>query len=85
MGDRGYDSNKICKILRSLGIIPCIPGRKNRKKAIRYKKTLYKKCHKIENAFAKIKDWRRVAMRYDRHSEMFLSARALAVMVKFWL
>ena len=85
LGDMGYDSNKNRKTLRSKGITPCIPGRSMRKKPIRYKKALYKKRHKIENAFAKIKDWRRVANRYDRHPDMFLSACALAVMVKFWL
>lgn len=85
LADMGYDSNEIRNTLKSLGITPCIPGRSLRNKPIRYDKKLYKKRHKIENAFAKLKDWRRIATRYDRCPEMFLSACAFAVMVKFWL
>ena len=39
----------------------------------------------IENMFGRIKDWRRVAMRFDRRPEIFLSACALAAIVLFWL
>ncbi len=66
-------------------IRPCIPPRKSRKKIIAYDKTQYKTRHKIENMFGKLKDWRRIAMRYDRCPEIFLSAIALAAIVLFWL
>jgi hypothetical protein len=39
----------------------------------------------IENAFARLKDWRRIATRYDRCVRVFLSACALAAVVLFWL
>jgi transposase len=39
----------------------------------------------IENMFARLKDWRRVATRYDRCADLFLSACALAAVVLFWL
>jgi hypothetical protein len=42
-------------------ITPCIPSRKNRKNPIEYCKTLYKIRHGIENLFAKLKDWQRIA------------------------
>ncbi|MCR9070078.1 transposase, partial [Pseudophaeobacter sp.] len=45
----------------------------------------YRKRHKIENSFARLKDWRRVATRYDRCPKVFLSACALAAVVMFWL
>ncbi|MBL4810906.1 MAG: IS5/IS1182 family transposase, partial [Rhodobacteraceae bacterium] len=37
------------------------------------------------NMFGKLKDWRRIAMRYDRCPELFLSAIILASIVLFWL
>ena len=40
--------------------------------------TLYRHRHRIENALARLKDWRRIATRYDRCADLFLSAIALA-------
>ena len=71
--------------LTDMGIQPCIPSRKNRKVPIEHDVDLYKKRHKIENTFARIKDWRRIATRYDRCADLFLSACALAAVVMFWL
>ncbi|HDR27711.1 MAG TPA: IS5/IS1182 family transposase, partial [Rhodovulum sp.] len=45
----------------------------------------YRKRHRIENSFARLKDWRRVATRYDRCPKVFLSASALAAVVMFRL
>ena len=46
--------------------------------------TLYRQRHRIEIMFGRLKDWRRVAMRYDRCPKVFLSAIALAATVMFW-
>jgi len=64
---------------------PAIPSRKNRKVAISHDPTLYKTRHKIENMFARLKDWRRIATRYDRCADIFMSTRALAAVVMFWI
>ena len=85
LADRGYDANWIRDLLKSLGVKCCIPSKKNRKKHIRHNKKLYKKRHKIENCFARLKDWRRVATRYDRCPKAYLSTCALAAVVMFWL
>lgn len=85
LADRGYDADWFRKALRHKGITPCIPGKKNRKIEITYDKTLYKKRHKVENMFAKIKDWRRVATRYDRCAHTFFSAICIAATVSFYL
>ena len=85
IGDRGYDSNKIRSGLKGRNIQPCIPGRRNRKTEIEYDKELYKTRHRIENAFAKLKDWRHIAMRYHRCPKIFLGVIVLATIVKFWL
>jgi transposase len=67
------------------GIKPCIPGRKSRGKAVRYDKRRYKRRNRIEIMFGSLKDWRRIATRYDRCPKVFLSACALAAVVMFWL
>jgi len=46
---------------------------------------LYKQRQKIENMFDKIKDWRRIALRYDRCVHTFFSARCSAALVIFSL
>ena len=84
LADRGYDADWFRKALKDKGISPCIPSRKGRKVPISHE-ALYKRRHKIENSFARLKDWRRVATRYDRGPKVFLSARALAAIVMFWL
>ena len=85
IADRGYDSNWFRNELAARGITPCIPGRKHRKQAIDYDKVLYKQRHKVENMFAKLKDWRRIATRYDRCAHTFFSAICIAASVAFYL
>ncbi len=85
LADRGYDADWYREALEDKGITPCIPSRKGRKVPIPHDETLYCKRHKIENSFARLKDWRRVSTRYDRCPKVFLSACALAAVVMFWL
>ena len=84
IGDRGYDSNRFRKSLAEKGIEPCIPPTKNRKEQIEYDKALYKQRHRIENMFAKLKDWRRIATRYDKLAANFLGFIKLAS-IMLWL
>jgi transposase len=85
LGDRGYDAHWFRTALRDKGIEPCIPSRKNRKHPVAYDKTLYKQRHKIEIMFGRLKDWRRVCMRYDRCAHTFLSTICIAATVIFYL
>lgn len=85
IADRGYDADWFREALKDKGIGPCIPGRKSRGKAVRYDKRRYKRRNRIEIMFGRLKDWRRVATRYDRCAKTFLSAVALAATVMFWL
>ena len=71
IGDRGYDINKIREMLAGQKIAPCIPPKKNRKETIEYCEATYKTRHKVENLFAKPKDWRRIVTRYDRCAHTF--------------
>ena len=85
LADRGYDANWFREALHDKGITPCIPPKRNRKEHIDYDKTLYKQRHKIEIMFGRIKDWRRIAMRYDRCAHTFFSAICTAASVIFYL
>jgi transposase len=62
-----------------------IPGRRDRKRVIRYDEQRYRGRHLIENAFCRFKDFRRVPTRYDRLAANFLSAVSLATALPFWL
>ena len=84
IADRGYDSDHFRAALEAKGITPCIPPIKSRKRPLPYDKTLYKTRHKIENMFAKLKDWRRIATRYDRCAHTFFSAICIAASVIFY-
>ena len=85
IGDKGYDSYIIRSLLAEQDIALCIPSRHNRNKSIPYGKRLYRMQHKVENLFAPLKDWRRIATRYDHCAHVFLSAIRLAATISFWL
>lgn len=85
LADKGYDASKLRKHLRQSAIVPVIPDRSNRKQAIRCDKLRYQSRHLIENAFCRLKDFRRVATRYDKLTRNFLSTIALATLVAFWI
>ena len=85
LADRGYDADWFRDALKDKGIEPCIPPKKNRKIQIEYDKTLYRQRHKVENMFGKLKDWRRIATRYDRCAHTFFSAICIAAIVIFYL
>ena len=66
-------------------ITACIPSKTNRKVPIPHDTALYRRRHKIEIMFGRLKDWRRIHTRYDRCAHTFMSAIALAAVVIFWL
>ena len=85
LADRGYSANWFREALKDKGIKICIPGRKSRDASVKYDKRRYKRRNRIENMFGRLKDWRRVATRYDRCPKAFFSAIALAAIVIYWL
>ena len=85
LADREYDAAWFRNELIGIGISPCIPPRKARNVPIPHKADLCRQRHKIENMFARLKDWRRIATRYDRCPILSLSAFALAATVICWL
>lgn len=85
IADKGYDANHLRKRLKEDGVKPVIPGRSNRKRPIRHDEKRYKERWRIEAAFCRLKDFRRVATRYDKLAKNFLSAVAIAAIIAFWI
>jgi transposase len=85
LADKGYDADALRRTVRRAGAVPVIPGRRTRKTKIALDKPRYRDRHLIENAFCRLKDFRRVATRYDKLAANFLSAVALAAAVAFWI
>lgn len=85
IADQGYDSAWFRHALTEKGITPCIPSSRSRKIPFFYDKDIYRQRHRVENLFPKLKDWRRVATRYDRCAHTFFSAICIAATIIFWM
>ena len=84
VGDKGYDSDAFRDWLRAEGITPCIPPRSNRKSPERYSRQSYRRRHLVENFFERIKNFRRVATRYDKLALTYMGFVHLGVAL-LWL
>lgn len=82
-GDKAYDSKTVRQTIKDDGAVPVIPSRSNAVKKARCPKRIYRQRHKIENFFCRIKDWRRLATRFDKLARNFLAAICL-VAALYW-
>jgi putative transposase len=78
VGDKGYDSDPIVRLVRRLRARVVIPPLKCRTKRRRYSKTLYKGRNVVERFWSKVKQYRRVATRYDKLDVCYLAFVHLA-------
>ena len=85
LGDKAYDSNSFRKSLKDDGVKPVIPGRANRKKRIRYDKEAYKGRNVIERCYCRLKDFRRIATRYDKLARNYFSCLCFVAAVVYWM
>lgn len=85
LADKAYSAKKrVFDILDKSNVEAVIPPKSNHKKPREYDKELYKVRHLIENFFAKLKQYRAIATRYDKRASSFLGAIYLAAAV-VWL
>jgi transposase len=84
VADKGYDSDALVEVITAQGSQAVIPPRSNRLKPRTYDRHLYRDRHLIECFFSRIKQFRRVATRYDKLAESFLSFVHLACTI-VWL
>ena len=84
-GDKGYDTNAVRVKIEAMGAAPNIPPKVNRCWKPCFSPTLYRDRNAIERMFGRIKDFRRIATRYDRLKQNFLAAVHLVATICYWL
>lgn len=83
-GDTAYDSNQFRTFLIGRGTVPVIRPNPTRKAMPPFDAVRYKQRNVVERAFAHIKDWRRVATRYDKLARNFQATVSLAAILIWW-
>ena len=85
LGDTAYDGNELREDLGERRTKPVIPNRSNRKHPFSFSKRLYKLRWRIESAFNRLKDFRRIATRYDRLARNYLASVCLVAALVWWI
>jgi transposase len=85
LADKGHDSNEFRKFLKNRRIKCVVPGKSNRKRKIRHDKQACKNRDVVERCFCSLKDFRRIATRYDKLARNFFSAVCFVATLAFWL
>lgn len=78
LADRAYNADSLCALIAEQGGEPVIPPRRHRKVQRGYDRIAYKQRWGVEDFFAKLKQWRRIATRYDNLAANFLGFIKLA-------
>jgi transposase len=85
IADKGYDGDDFRALVFKAGAKAVIPNKSNRVRLHRFNKKLYKGRNVIERCFCRLKDFRRIATRYDKLARNYLAAVHLAALVAYWL
>ena len=84
IADRGYDSNAIRTLIARRGAEAVIPPSSSRVRQIPYDRTAYRMRNLVERLWCRLKDWRRVATRYDKLARNYISGVYLAATLVYW-
>ncbi len=84
LADKGYDANALREAVRNRKAWANIPPKANRRDPVCFLKHLYKARNLVERFFNRIKQFRRIATRYDKLAKNFLAAVKLAS-TRIWL
>ena len=85
MADRAYDTDVIRHQIEDQGAVPNIPSKSTRRWKACFSLVLYRGRNAIERMFCRLKDWRRIATRYDKLAVNFLAAVHIAAIVSYWI
>jgi len=85
LADKAYNADRFRNWLIRQNIKPVIPSTASRRTPYPLDRTAYKRRNVIERLFCKLKNWRRIATRYDRHAQNYLSAIALVAVIVEWI
>jgi transposase len=72
IGDKGFDSADFLQFILSMGAVPVIPPRSNRKTPREYDEYLYRERHLVECFINKIKHYRHIFSRFDKLASRYL-------------
>jgi len=84
MADKAYDADSMLETIKDIGAEAVIPPKRNRIVQREYDKELYKERNQVERLFAKLKEFRRIATRYDKLLVNFLGFVKIAA-IFLWL
>lgn len=84
LADKGYDADAIRAEIEAAGVEPVIPAKSNRRAPAPHDRAKYRWRNHVERLFNKLKNWRRVATRYDKTKESYLGFVAIAS-IKLWI
>jgi transposase len=85
IADRAYDARKLRDWLAARGCDMVIPPNPTRKNPYHWDRTIYRARNVIERMFCRLKDFRRVATRFDKRADIYLSTILIAATVAWWL
>jgi len=85
LADGAYDSKGLRSFLQNRGTTPVIPNNPTRKHPFPFDRTAYRRRNLVERAFSRLKDFRRVATRYDKLAATYDAAVCLAAIVTWWI
>ena len=85
LADKAYDADYWRACLLRQNIQPVIPNKTNRKQTHAFDRKRYKDRNGIERMFGRLKDYRRIAMRYDKNADNFMAALCLAALICYWI
>jgi transposase len=81
LGDKAFDADWLRAELDDRGAAAVIPPKVNRKTIISFDRDMYRWRHLIENTFAKLKEFRAVATRYDKTDTSYTATIHLAAAI----
>jgi len=84
IADKGYDTNAIRALVARRGAQAVIPSTASRKAPIPYDRDAYRARNLVERLWCRLKDWRRIATRYDKLARNFLSGALIAAAIIYW-
>jgi transposase len=85
LADRAYDSDDLREWLKNRGTKAVIPNKSNRTRRYSFNKRSYRRRHLVENAICRLKDFRRIATRYDRLARNFLASVCIVAAIVWWV
>lgn len=85
LADKAYDADHWRAWLIRRKIQPVIPNKANRKQPYAFNQKRYRGRNVIERMFGRLKDFRRIATRYDKNADNFMAALCLAALVCYWI